>query len=91
MDLGEHIRTLRKKQGLPLRKLAAKLDIDTSTLSKIERNERPISIEMVKVLSEELKVDYKELQIEIIKFKVLKDFKSQIYLKEALIKIVNEL
>ena len=37
---GEYIRELRENNKMPLRKLAALLDIDQSTLSKIERNER---------------------------------------------------
>ena len=37
---GEIIRHLREKKELPLRKIAALLDIDTSFYSKIERNER---------------------------------------------------
>ena len=34
---GEFIRKQREKKLLPLRKVAAYLDIDTSTLSKVER------------------------------------------------------
>ncbi|WP_394665285.1 helix-turn-helix domain-containing protein [uncultured Chryseobacterium sp.] len=37
---GQLIRQLREKRGLPLRKIAALLDIDTSYYSKIERNEK---------------------------------------------------
>ncbi len=38
----EYIRKLREQQGLPLRKVAAVLDIDPSTSSKIERGEKSI-------------------------------------------------
>ncbi len=37
---GENIRSLREKSGLPIRKIAAQLDIDPSLLGKFERNER---------------------------------------------------
>jgi len=37
---GEKIKNLRLERNLPLRKVAAYLDIDTSILSKIERGER---------------------------------------------------
>jgi transcriptional regulator with XRE-family HTH domain len=37
---GEIIRKLREDHNMPLRKLAAALDIDQSTLSKIETNQR---------------------------------------------------
>ena len=38
--IGSKIRDLRIQSGLPLRKLAALIDLDQSTLSKIERNVR---------------------------------------------------
>lgn len=40
---GDYIRELREHENLPLRKVAAFLDIDTSVLSKIERGERQAS------------------------------------------------
>lgn len=49
---GEHIRKLREQFGLPLRKVAASLDIDPSTLSKIERGERSGNKEMLPILSD---------------------------------------
>ncbi|MGB8375960.1 MAG: helix-turn-helix transcriptional regulator, partial [Salegentibacter sp.] len=39
-SFGEHLRSLREIQDLTLRRIAAKLDMDQSTLSKIERGER---------------------------------------------------
>lgn len=50
-SFGEHIRTLRENQKLPLRKVAAVLDIDPSTLSKIERGERSANKEMLPLLA----------------------------------------
>jgi len=44
---GEHLRELREIKNLPLRKVAAFLDIDTSVLSKIERGERNATKEIV--------------------------------------------
>jgi transcriptional regulator with XRE-family HTH domain len=46
-SFGELIRKLRVESVLPLRKVAAILDIDPSTLAKIERNERPTNKEMI--------------------------------------------
>jgi transcriptional regulator with XRE-family HTH domain len=37
---GEYIRQLRINAGLPIRKIAAQLDSDSSLLGRIERNER---------------------------------------------------
>ena len=45
--LGEYIHNLRVAKGLTLTKLAAALDIDQSTLSKIENNKRSLSIEIL--------------------------------------------
>lgn len=45
---GEFLRKLRENQDLPIRKVAANLDIDSSTLSKIERGERSASKDFVK-------------------------------------------
>jgi len=43
---GEYLRKSRENQGLFLRKVVAALDIVTSILSKIERNERRATIEI---------------------------------------------
>ena len=40
--IGTYIRERRNELGLPLRKVATHINIDTSTLSKIEKNERVI-------------------------------------------------
>lgn len=71
--LGETIRRLREKNNLPLRKLAALLDIDQSTLSKIERNERKANLELIEKISTKLKVDKKELQISYYSDKIVYD------------------
>ncbi|MEI7422012.1 MAG: helix-turn-helix transcriptional regulator [Prolixibacteraceae bacterium] len=62
-SFGNYIRRLRMEKNLPLRKVAAQLDIDTSTLSKVERGDRPISIKYLKPLSQILEIDLKEIQI----------------------------
>lgn len=62
-SFGEYLRNKREQQGLPLRKVAAELDIDTSILSKIERNERMATKEMLPTLSKTLEVQEKENEI----------------------------
>jgi transcriptional regulator with XRE-family HTH domain len=44
---GEYIRQLRISAGLPLRKIAAQLDIDPSILGRIERNERKANKDLI--------------------------------------------
>lgn len=83
-SFGEYIRELREAKGLPLRKVAAALDIDTSVLSKIERNERKPTSEMIPVLAETFDKSEKEIQITYIKFLILNDLGDLKYLKDGL-------
>ncbi len=71
---GDYIKKAREKMKLPLRKVAAHLDIDTSTLSKVERGERPASNEYLKPLADILQLDLKEVQSKFIADKINKDF-----------------
>jgi len=59
--LGTRLRELREEQGLLLRQLAAKLEIDTALLSKIERGDRRAQRELVPNISSILKVKEDEL------------------------------
>jgi transcriptional regulator with XRE-family HTH domain len=58
---GETLKELRIKNDLPLRKVAAFLDLDTSVLSKIERGERLPAKETVIKAAEFFSLDEKEL------------------------------
>jgi transcriptional regulator with XRE-family HTH domain len=44
---GEYIRQLRINTGLPIRKIADQLDIDSSLLGRIERNKRQPNKEII--------------------------------------------
>jgi transcriptional regulator with XRE-family HTH domain len=59
--LGKKIRELREKQNLLLRQVAAKLEVDTALMSKIERGERNASKQQVINIARFLKADQKEL------------------------------
>ena len=60
-SFGEYIKKLREEHKLPLRKVASVLDIDPSTLSKIERGERTANKEMLPLLAELFNEDEKVL------------------------------
>jgi transcriptional regulator with XRE-family HTH domain len=62
-NIGSQIRILREESEMPLRKLAAMIDIDQSTLSKIERNERRVTIEIIDKISEIFQVNKRDLMI----------------------------
>jgi len=59
---GEYIRELRIARNLPLRKVAADLDIDPSTLGKIERSSRKPPRELIEKLAIIFKVDQNKLK-----------------------------
>ena len=90
-SFGEYIRRLREEMNIPLRKVAAQLDIDTSTLSKVERGERPMSIDYLKPLSQILKIDYKELQVRFIVDSVNANYGKLEYLEDGLGEVINQL
>lgn len=70
---GEYIRKLREESGLPLRKVAAMIDIDPSTLSKIERGDRSANKEMLPILADILNEDEHTLGLILLSDKVAND------------------
>lgn len=90
-SFGEYLRNRREQLGLPLRKVAAELDIDTSILSKVERSERTATKEMLPVLSNDLDIDLRELEIRFIREQIQSQFGDMEYLKDALGEAVQEL
>jgi len=88
-SFGEYLRSRREQLGLPLRKVAAELDIDTSILSKIERSERVATIEMLPTLAKTLEVQEKEMEIEFIKAFILSDLGELKFLKSGLEETLN--
>ncbi len=84
LSIGEQIRKLREDQGLPLRKVAAELDIDQSILSKIERGERNASKEQIIQIAKIFNVDEKELLINYLSDRVLYDLKNEDLATDAL-------
>lgn len=55
------IRQLREARQMPQRKLAAALEIDTATYSKIEKGERRVKAEQIVIIADILKADKEEL------------------------------
>jgi len=67
---GEYIRQLREEKNLPLRKVAAELDIDTSTLSKIEKNERNTNEQIMEKLAGIFQLDISDLKVRYLSDKI---------------------
>jgi len=59
---GEYIRKLRKESGMTLSTLAASLDIDQSTLSKIENGRRNVPLFILPKLAITFSLDLNELK-----------------------------
>jgi transcriptional regulator with XRE-family HTH domain len=81
---GDYLKKAREAMKLPLRKVAAHLDIDTSTLSKVERGDRVASPIYLKSLAEILQLDLKEVQSKFIADKINKDFGNMEHLTDGL-------
>ena len=81
--IGQILRNKRQALGLLLRQVSAYVDIDQAILSKIERNERKPTKEMLVKLAEILKLDKDELLVQFISDKIAyeiidEDFASKV-------------
>lgn len=82
--LGEKIRKLREEKNLPLRTLAAYLDIDQAILSKIERAHRHASRAQVLLLAKYFKVKENELLVLWLSDKLVRELSDESFGLEAL-------
>jgi len=90
-NIGVYIRQLREQEKMPLRKLAALLDIDQSTLSKLERGERPVSRQMLPVIAKTFKLEEKELVVKFMSKQVAYQLVDEKYAKDILIAAEEEI
>ena len=74
---GEILRENREKKGLLLRQVAARLDIDTAILSKIERSERKATKEQIIKLADILDLKKEDLLIQYLSEKILYEIKDE--------------
>lgn len=88
---GLFIKGIRESKNIPQRIVAHAINVDTSTLSKMELGERQISISMIKNLADVLETNYKDLQIKYISEKIKTDFEGQPFLTEALKSIISNI
>ncbi|HCQ13575.1 MAG TPA: transcriptional regulator [Flavobacterium sp.] len=68
--VGQIIRTKRESLGLLLRQVSAYADIDQAILSKIERNERKPTKDLILKIAEVLQLDKQELLIQFMSDKI---------------------
>jgi len=91
MIFGNKIKALRKAKGLLLRQVAAKLDIDTATISKIEKGSRNATKTQVNRLALILEEDINELTALWLADKIYKLIKNEPMAMEAVNKVIVEL
>lgn len=82
--LGEIIRKLREESELPLRTVAAYLDLDQAVLSKIEHGHRKASREHVVKLAEYFKVKEDDLIIAWLSDKVVYEILDEEHALQAI-------
>jgi len=87
--IGEKLRHIREEKKLPLRKVAALLDIDIAILSKMERGERRITKEVVLKLAGIYKHNADELLVSFLSDKILYEIEGEDLGIEAL-KVAEE-
>ncbi len=71
--IGDKLRKLREENEMPLRTVAALLEIDVSILSKMERGERPLSKNIVMKLAKIYKHDADELTVLYLSQKIINE------------------
>lgn len=87
--IGEKLRHIREEKQLPLRKVAALLDIDVAILSKMERGERRITKEIVQKLAYIYDYGLDELLVLFLTDKILYEIQNEDLGMEAL-KVAEE-
>jgi len=87
--IGEKLRHLREEKELPLRKVAALLDIDVAILSKMERGERRITKEVVLKLADIYDHNADDLLVSFLSDKILYEIQDEDLGIEAL-KVAEE-
>jgi transcriptional regulator with XRE-family HTH domain len=88
-NLGEILRELRENKQLPLRVIAAYLDIDPAIMSRIERGQRKASREQIVKLAEYFNVNDEELIIAWLSDKIVYELADEQNAIEAL-KVAEE-
>ncbi len=67
---GAYIRELRMSKNLTLTQLAAKLNMDSANLSKVENNKRAFDPKKLDLLAKVFKLNLKKLNIEFLSYQI---------------------
>ena len=89
--VGEFIRETRNNKGISLRKLSFALDLDQSTIAKMEKGQFQFPLEKAPVLAEALGIDFRELQVALLASFVLQEVGDEEFATEGLKMAVKQL
>ena len=87
--VGELLREKREEQGLLLRQVSAKVNIDTAILSKIERSARKASKEQILNLAEILNLNKEDILVQYLSEKILNEINDE-ELGEKALKVAKQ-
>lgn len=87
--IGQKLRQLRENQELPLRRVAALLDIDVAILSKMERGERRLTKDVVLKLANIYKYNTEDLLVLFLTDKIMYEIQDE-ELAEKALKVAEE-
>ena len=87
--IGKKLRQLREQCKLPLRKVAALIDIDVAILSKMERGERKLTKDVVLKLANIYKYNTDELLVLFLTDKIMYEIQDE-ELGEKALKVAEE-
>ncbi|PLB85509.1 transcriptional regulator [Dysgonamonadaceae bacterium] len=82
--IGGKLRQLREQNNLPLRKVAALIDIDVAILSKMERGERKLTKEIVLKLADTYKYNADELLVLFLSDRIMYEIQDEALGEKAL-------
>jgi transcriptional regulator with XRE-family HTH domain len=90
IDFGEYLHELRTTNGYSQKKVADKLGIDISLLSKIEHGDRQVQGHMLKPIADLFKLNYKEIQIQFLNQKIEDEYGSEPFFNESIHQLANQ-
>jgi transcriptional regulator with XRE-family HTH domain len=94
MNLGDYIKEKRKQKGLTQLQLSEMLDIDDTTLSRIEKSKRKIQSNQINKISKALNIDEQEFNEHYIADKIVSEYgdnlKTLQTIKKAVDIIIND-
>jgi HTH-type transcriptional regulator, competence development regulator len=87
---GDTVKKLREERNLTLREVAEKLDIDTSMLGKIEKNNRKPTNQFIIKFAKFFKVNDKDLKIAFLSDKVVYQIMEEKNFADEVLKVAEK-